>query len=143
MKKKYTASRKDQKDWNSFTKELGNVYDKDINLNKQDYKKFKTKRLDLHGLSLDQANKETKKFILESFDRGYKKLLIITGKGLRSKSYDNPYVSEQLSVLRYAVPEFISNDTNLNEKVIKISTADIKDGGEGAINILLKSNKNL
>jgi len=77
VKKKYTASRKDQKDWNSFTKELGNVYDKDINLNKQDYKKFKTKRLDLHGLSLDQANKETKKFILESFDGGYKKLLII------------------------------------------------------------------
>ena len=82
-----------------------------------------------------------KKFVVESFDQGYKKLLIVTGKGLRSKSYDNPYVSDKLSVLKYSVPEFIKNDENLNNKISRIAQADIKDGGEGAIYILLK-NKN-
>ena len=82
-----------------------------------------------------------KKFIVESFDCGYKKLLIVTGKGSRSKSYDNPYISEKLSVLRYSVPEFIRNDENLDNKINRISTADIKDGGEGAIYIFLKNNK--
>ncbi len=137
MKKKYTASRKDQKDWNSFTKELGNVYDKDINLNKQDYKKFKTKRLDLHGLSLDQANKETKKFILESFDGGYKKLLIITGKGSRSKIYNNPYLSKEMNTLKYSVPEYIRKDKDLLDKIDKITESEIKDGGEGAFWVFL------
>ena len=143
MKKKYTASQKDKKDWIDFTNQVGTINPKEEDFLEDSSNKNIVPKLDLHGLSLDKSKEIVKKFILESFDRGYKKLLIITGKGLRSKSYDNPYVSEQLSVLRYAVPEFISNDTNLNEKVIKISTADIKDGGEGAINILLKSNKNL
>jgi DNA-nicking Smr family endonuclease len=84
-----------------------------------------------------------KKFINESFNRGYKKLLIVTGKGLRSKSYDNPYVSEKLSVLKYSVPEFIKNDENLNNKISRISKAEIKDGGEGAIYIFLKNNKKI
>ena len=90
---------------------------------------------------MSQSNKIVKKFIIEYFNRGYKKLLIITGKGLRSKSYNNTYVSEKLSVLRYSVPEFINQDENLSNKVEKISTADVKDGGEGAIYIFLKSNK--
>ena len=75
------------------------------------------------------------------YDRGYKKLLVVTGKGLRSKSHDNPYLSEKLSVLKYSVPEYIQNDENLSNKIIKISDSDIKDGGEGAIYIFLKNNK--
>ena len=67
----------------------------------------------------------------------------MTGKGLRSKSHENPYVSEKLSVLRYSIPEYIKNDENLSSKINSISTADIKDGGEGAIYIFLKNNKNL
>ena len=66
--------------------------------------------------------------------------LVITGKGLRSKAYKNPYVSEELSFLRYSVPEFIKNDENLKSKISKISKAKIKDGGEGAIYIFLKNN---
>ena len=97
--------------------------------------------MDLHGFSLSQSNKIVKKFIIESFNRGYKKLLIITGKGLRSKSYNNPYVSEKLNVLKYSVPEFIKNDENLNNKISRTSKAAIKDGGEGAIYIFLKNNK--
>ena len=79
--------------------------------------------------------------IIKSFNSGYKKLLIITGKGLRSKSHENPYFSKKLSVLKYSVPEYIKNDEDLNNKIIRISEADIKDGGEGAIYIFLRNNK--
>jgi len=44
-------------------------------------------------------------------------------------------------VLKYSVPEYIKNDENLSNKIHRISTADIKDGGEGAIYIFLKNNK--
>ena len=74
-------------------------------------------------------------------NNGYRKLLIVTGKGLRSKSYDNPYISEKLSVLNYSVPEYIKNDENLNLMINKITQADPKEGGEGAISIFLKNNK--
>ena len=96
--------------------------------------------MDLHGFSLNKANKIVKKFIIESFENGFKKLLIVTGKGLRSKSHDNPYLSEKLSVLKYAVPEYIMNKENLCNKISRISKADLKDGGEGAIYIFLKNN---
>ena len=86
-----------------------------------------------------EANKTVKKFIIESFNNGYKKLLIVTGKGGRSKSRANPYLSEKLSVLKYSVPEYINNDENLINKIRKISQADLKDGGEGAIYIFLKN----
>ena len=101
------------------------------------------KKLDLHGFSLIEANQIVKNFIINSFNSGYKKLLIVTGKGLRSKSHENPYLSEKLSVLRNSVPEYIKNDENLANKITSISTADIKDGGEGAIYVFLKNNKNL
>ena len=101
----------------------------------------KIKKLDLHGSSLVEANERVKNFIIKSFNSGYKKLLVVTGKGLRSKSHDNPYISEKLSVLKYSVPEYIKNDEDLNNKIIRISEADIKDGGEGAIYIFLKNNK--
>ena len=98
----------------------------------------KIKRLDLHGLSLQQANKTVKKFIIQSFEDGYKKLLIITGKGLRSKVHKNPYLSEKMNILKNSVPEFIKNDEDLFEKISRISTASFKDGREGAFYIFLK-----
>ena len=97
----------------------------------------------MHGYSLDDANNTVKKFIIESFEKNYKKLLVVTGKGSRSKSYDNPYLSEYLSVLKNSVPEYIKNDENLNHKISRISKADLKDGGEGAFYIFLKNNKKL
>ena len=120
---------------------MDNIHVKKEDLAEQNIEMNRIKKLDLHGFSLSQSNKMVKKFITESFNRGYKKLLIITGKGLRSKSYNNTYVSEKLSVLRYSVPEFINNDENLNNKISRTSKAAIKDGGEGAIYIFLKNNK--
>ena len=141
MKKKYFVTSKDKKDWVDFTKQIGNISPKQADLSRENIEINKVRKLDLHGFSLNESNKIVKKFVLESFNQGYKKLLIITGKGLRSKSYDNPYISEKLSILRYAVPEFINNDESLNNKIRKISAADVKDGGEGAVYIFLKDNK--
>ena len=141
MKKKYFASSKDKKDWAEFTKQMGNISVKESDFLEENQKKIKVRKLDLHGYSLDDANKVVKKFIIESFDKSYNKLLIVTGKGLRSKSYDNPYISKNLSVLKNSVPEYIKNDENLNSIISKITQADQKDGGEGAINIFLKNNK--
>ena len=141
MKKKYSASSKDKKDWIDFTKQMDNLSIKEDDVLEKKQDRNKLHRLDLHGYSLDDANKVTRKFILESFKKNYRKLLIVTGKGSRSKSYDNPYISENLSILKNSVPEYIKNDDNLNGIISKITQADQKDGGEGAINIFLKNNK--
>jgi len=143
VKKKNFISSKDKKDWLAFTKQMGNIKAKESDLLKENIKLSEVKKLDLHEFSLIEANKIVKNFIINSFNSGYKKLLIVTGKGLRSKSHDNPYLSEKLNVLKYSVPEYIKNDENLANKINSISTADIKDGGEGAIYIFLKNNKNL
>ncbi len=141
MKKKYSVPSKDKKDWMKFTKQIGNISPKTADLPKENIKINKFKKLDLHGLSLDESNKIVKKFIINSFNQGHKKLIIVTGKGLRSKSYENPYISEKLNILRYSVPEFIENDEELKNKITNISKASIKDGGDGAIYIFLKNNK--
>ena len=143
MKKKYVATSKDKIDWMNFTKQIGNISTKETDLVQENIQINKIPKLDLHGFSLTESNKKVKKFVIESFNRGYKKLLVVTGKGLRSKSYDNPYVSEKLNVLRYSVPEFLKNDEDLNKKIMKMSTADQKHGGDGAIYIFLKNNKKI
>ena len=89
-----------------FIKKIDNIYTKKADLLQENIQINKIPKLDLHGSTLIESNKIVKKFVIESFDRGHRKLLVVTGKGLRSKSYDNPYVSEKLNVLRYSVPEF-------------------------------------
>ena len=141
MKKKYSVSQKDKKDWIDFTKKMENIFVKEDDFLQENQERNKIRRLDLHGYSLDDANKVVKKFITEAFDKNYRKLLIVTGKGSRSKSYDNPYISENLSVLKNSIPEYIKNDESLNSIINKVTQAERKDGGEGAINVYLKDNK--
>jgi len=143
VKKKYSVTSKDKKDWIAFTKRLENVYDKNVDFIKQNTTVNKIRKLDLHGLSLNEANKIVKKFVIQSFEERYRKLLIITGKGLRSQIHKNPYLSERMNVLKHSVPEFIKNDEDLLEKISSISTADLKDGGEGAFYIFLRKQENL
>ena len=143
VRKKNFISSKDKKDWVNFTKQIGNIGVKEDDLLEENQQISKVRKIDLHGYSLNNANKVVKKFIIESFNQNYKKLLIVTGKGSRSKSYDDPYISESLSVLKNSVPEYIKNDENLNSIISKIVQASQKDGGEGAINIFLKNNKKL
>ena len=139
MKKKVILSEKDKKDWINFTKEIGNIKNKDIDLFKNIKILRKIPKLDLHGLSLQKANEEVNKFINKSFFSGYRKILIITGKGTRSKARNNPYISEELNMIRYSVPEYINSNESLYKKISKVTKADLKDGGEGAIYIFLKN----
>ena len=138
MKKKYSVSSKDKNDWESFIKDMGKIENKDFNIDEQQNVNGKVKRLDLHGVTLNEANKIVKKFIIDSANLGVKKIIIITGKGSRSKVYDDPYRSKEMSVLKNSVPEFISTDKDLKEKIIKITKAEVRDGGEGAFYIFLK-----
>ena len=143
MKKKSPVTSKDKKDWIEFTKNLKNIFDKDDILKKSSTKTSKIKTLDLHGKTFLHANKIVKDFILHSYEEGFTKLLIITGKGLRSDVSKNPYLSEKMSILKYSIPEFIKNDEDLADKLNKITAADIKDGGEGSIYVFLKKTKKL
>ena len=139
MKKKI-ISEKDKKDWKNFVENIDDIPEKDIDSLSNNLEKSRIKKLDLHGFSLEEANKTVEKFIIESFDKGLTKLLIVTGKGSRSKSYENPYLSEKLSILKNSIPNFIRNNRNLSSKIKDISKANLKDGGEGAINVFLKKN---
>ncbi len=143
MKKKYEVTPKDKEDWESFAKKIGNIAPKEEDIEKKNIKILKVPKLDLHGISLSEANIKVKDFITKSFDNGYKKIIIITGKGLRSKFYNDPFVSEKLSSLKNSVPDYIKRDEDLSNKINRISTAEIKDGGEGAIYIFLKNKENL
>ena len=129
-------SDKDKKDWENFLSNDEKLPNKDLKFNKK--KNLKTKNIDLHGLSLNEANKTIKKFIINSFDEGVSKLIVVTGKGLHSDVEKDPYVSKNLSILKYSVPEFIENNSELMKKIIEIKDAQIEDGGSGAFYILLK-----
>ena len=94
----------------------------------------------MHGKSLDEANKIIETFIKKSYEDKIHKLIIITGKGLHSNNEKDPYVSKDLGILRYSIPEFLSNNSDLMKKISNISEASIEDGGSGALYIFLKKN---
>jgi len=140
VKKKFVVSSQEIKDWENFTKEMGKISPKEADVSPTNISINSTSKLDLHGFSLEKSNQLVKKFIINSFKLGKKKITIVTGKGSRSKSHNNPYVSDKLSILRFSVPEFIKNNKDLNNKVFKITKADKKNGGEGAFHLFLKKN---
>jgi len=132
-------SNKDKKDWESFVLSKEKLFNKDSNLNTKKF--FRKKTIDLHGLTLIQANKIIEEFILKSYEENINKLTVVTGKGLHSQNEKDPYVSKDLSILKYSVPEFIKNNKNLMNIIYEIKDANIEDGGEGAFYIYLKKNK--
>ena len=134
-------SDKDKKDWQNFVLSKNKVQNKDSKIIKNKNKKKVIKTIDLHGFSLDNANKVIEELIVRFSEESVNKIIVITGKGLRSKNTSNPYVSKDLSILRYSVPEFIQSRTNLMKIIKQIKEADIEDGGEGAFYIYLKNFK--
>ena len=138
MKKEKLVTSKDERDWNNFINNTDSVHDKDSAESINYIQTNKTKKIDLHGFSISKANEEVKFFLIKSYEEGYKKIIIITGKGSRSKTYSDPYRSDKMSILRYSVQNFIENEIDLMSIIKKISQADVKDGGEGAIYIFLK-----
>ncbi|MDA7694909.1 Smr/MutS family protein [Candidatus Pelagibacter sp.] len=165
MTKKITE--KDKEDWENFlkNKKKNSIKQKDINnpdKNKQDWENFlntkekipnkdfvhkkniryeKIKKIDLHGYTIEEANEAVEQFIQKCFDEDVTKIIVITGKGLRSKNIENPFLSKDLSILKYSVPEFIENNKSLTRLIIETTDAKIEDGGSGAFYVYLK-NKN-
>ena len=135
----HNISDKDKKDWEEFITSNKKVADKDNKNNNQI--NYNTRSIDLHGYTLDEANKTIEKFINKSYFSNIKKLIIVTGKGLHSQNEKDPYVSKNLSILKYSVPEFIKNNENLMKKIIEFKEADIKDGGRGAFYVYLRKFK--
>ena len=132
-------SDKDKKDWHKFINSTEKLPNKDFKHHKN--KNLKVKSIDLHGYTLDEANKTTEDLINKSFLEGINKLIIVTGKGLHSKNYADPFVSKDMSILKYSVPEYIKNNKELMKKINDIKEAEIKDGGSGAFYIYLKKFK--
>ncbi len=128
-------SDKDKKDWENFLSNKEVLKDKDSLELKE--KVIKTQSFDLHGFTLDEANKEIDHLIRQSYKNGTSKLIIVTGKGLHSEHEKAPYVSKDLGILRYSVPEYIKNNNELMSMIYEIKTADIEDGGSGAFYIYL------
>ena len=129
-------SEKDKKTWNEFLSNDEKLPDKD---NFQaEIKSKKTRSLDLHGKTLDEANRIIENFIKKSYEDKVHKLLIVTGKGLHSSNEKDPYVSKDLGILKYSIPNFLKNNADLMALISNISEASIKDGGSGAFYIFLK-----
>ena len=134
-------SDKDRKDWKNFISNKEKLSNKDLNINSNQNEEKVTKIIDLHGFSLEKANSAVEKFIVQCFEKNIKKIVVITGKGLRSKNNENPYISRDLSILKHSVPNFINSKPNLTKMIKFIEEADIQDGGQGAFYIFLKKFK--
>ncbi|MDC3235311.1 Smr/MutS family protein [Candidatus Pelagibacter ubique] len=131
---------KDKQDWENFLNTKEKIPNKDF-IHKKNARYEKIKKIDLHGYTIEEANKAIEQFIQKCFDEGVTKIIVITGKGLRSKNVENPYLSKDLSILKYSVPEFIEKNKSLTRLIIETTDAKIEDGGSGAFYIYLK-NKN-
>tara|TARA_B100001996_G_scaffold339359_1_gene292311 strand:+ start:624 stop:1046 length:423 start_codon:yes stop_codon:yes gene_type:complete len=136
VKKKDILSKTNQKDWEEYIKNPKDVFDKDgqdeIHSNKKRYK------FDFHGFSLEEANKKVAEIIKFCLEKRYKEILIVTGKGIHSETEQNVFKSEDLSKLRYSIPDYINSTNELSELVHTVLPAEKKDGGEGALIIKLK-----
>ena len=129
-------SDKDKKDWKNFLSNKETLPNKDLKIEKKI--DLKIKSIDLHGYTLEKANIVIEDFIIKSYEDKINKLIIVTGKGTHSQNEKDPYVSKDLSILKYSVPEFISKNKNLMNIINDIQGAKIEDGGSGAFYIYLK-----
>ena len=134
-------SDKDKRDWQTFISSKEKILDKDFKSQKKDLPKIRS--IDLHGYTLEKANIVIEEFILKAFEESVSKLIVVTGKGIHSDVEKDPYVSKDLSILKYSVPEFICNNQNLMRVINDIQNATIEDGGSGAFYILLKKNRSI
>ena len=130
-------SEKDKKDWENFLSKKEKLPNKDLKIKSNSSPKVKS--IDLHGFTLEKANIAINNFIIKCYDESVNKIIVITGKGLRSKNVLNPYFSKDLSILKYSVPEFIESNSSLKKMIIQSKDATIEDGGSGAFYIYLKN----
>ena len=130
-------SDKDVKDWDNFVNSKEKLFNKDQQLNRK-ISTYKEETIDLHGYSLEDANIKIESFILSCFEKGVTKINIITGKGSRSKNLNDPYQSKDLSILKYSVPNYIKENSNLMNKILKLDFDSVKSPSKGNFDIILK-----
>ena len=135
--KKPTPER-DKEDWEKFLNSKEKIPNKDF-VHKKNIRYEKIRKIDLHGFTIEEANMTIEQFIENCFNESVTKIIVITGKGLRSKNVENPYLSKDLSILKYSVPEYIEKNKSLTKFIIEITDAKIEDGGSGAFYIYLKN----
>ena len=136
---KSKISDKDKKDWEDFINNNEKLPSKDVK-NFEINTQF-TRSIDLHGSTLEEANKIIQSFISKAYKDKVSKLIVVTGKGIHSNKEADPYVSKDLSILKHSVPEFIKKNENLMNLILEIKDAKIEDGGSGAFYIYLKKIK--
>ena len=129
-------SDKDKKDWKNFLEKNEKLPNKD--LEKKENKFHITKSLDLHGYTLDEANKKVESFLIDCFNQKVNKVIIVTGKGLHSQNDRDPFISKKFGILKNSVPDFIKSNPSLMTKIKSIANAEIADGGGGAFYVFLK-----
>ncbi len=134
-------SDKDKKDWLDFLKSDEKLKNKDLDIKKNT--SLNNKTIDLHGFTLEEANKKIEKIINDAYEKDVSKVIVVTGKGIHSNVEKDPYVSKDFSILKFSVPDYIENNSELMKKIIEIKDADKEDGGSGAFYIYLKRKKKL
>ena len=134
---KNKLSDKDKKDWKKFIDNSEKLENKDKEIQK-DQKNLKKKSIDLHGYTLDDANKTINNFINKCYLEGVGNIKVITGKGSRSKNKEDPYLSTDLSILKYSVPSYIKNNSDLMKKIKELDFDSVNDISQGTFDILLK-----
>ena len=132
-------SDKDKKDWQDFLDSSEKLQVKDVD--KLNNKVISEKSIDLHGYTLEEANKQISKFIENCYINKVKKINVITGKGMRSKNLEDPYQSKDLSILKYSVPEYIKNNSESMNKIIRIDFESVNSPSKGNFDIFLKTIK--
>ena len=132
-------SDKDKKDWQNFLDSSEKLKTKD--LDQSNHQIILERSIDLHGYTLDEANKIISKFIENCYLNQVKKINVITGKGMRSKNLDDPYQSKDLSILKYSVPEYIKNNSELMNKINRIDFESVNSPSKGNFDIILKTIK--
>ena len=137
---KNSTNLEDIKAWEDFKNQKfldgdkGEISKKSIKRNiKQDHIDFS---IDLHGYSLQDSFEKIKGVIENCYQKELRNILIITGKGLRSKVKENPYLSEDLNLLKYAIPNFIND--NFSDIINSMEEPDQSLGGSGAFLLRLK-----
>jgi DNA-nicking Smr family endonuclease len=84
-------------------------------------------RLDLHGMTQEEAHRALAGFVAQSHAAGRRVLLVVTGKGSRAGT----------GILRAAVPRWLG-DPALRARVLATAPAVPRDGGDGALYLLLR-----
>ena len=127
---------KDKKDWQDFLNSTDKLENKDQKISVAP-KRYIERSIDLHGYTLDEANQKMISYIEECFINGVNKINVITGKGLRSKNLNDPYQSNNLSILKHSVPNFIKSNDQLMSKIISIDFEAVENPSEGNFDIFL------